>query len=195
MKKILTAVLFGVASMFSINHASAQISLSVNIGSQPLWGPTGYDHVDYYYLPEVDAYYYVPGNQYVYLVNGAWVRRSTLPAKYRNVDLYRTYKVVMNGDRPYLNHKVNYNKYRNYRTAYNKQSPIRDSRDKKYDVVRNRPNVARPQNQVGRPNQNQVSRPNRQEQARPVRNENNGKGNENHGRPERGEGKDQNGKH
>ena len=188
MKKILAAVLFGVASMFSINHASAQISLNVNIGSQPLWGPTGYDHVDYYYLPEIDAYYNVPANQYVYMANGAWVRRSTLPVKYRNVDLYRTYKVVMNGDRPYLSHTVNYNKYKSYRTSYNRQSPIRDSRDKKYDVVRNRPNVPKPQREVNRPS--------RQQQSRPVRNDNKGKGKvENHGRPQRGDGNEQKGRH
>jgi hypothetical protein len=38
-------------------HAFAQVSVSVNIGSQPLWGPTGYDQAQYYYLPEYDAYF------------------------------------------------------------------------------------------------------------------------------------------
>ncbi len=35
----------------------AQVSINVNIGSPPLWGPTGYTHVQYYYLPDVEAYY------------------------------------------------------------------------------------------------------------------------------------------
>lgn len=47
-------------SLFGINNAKAQVSLNINIGSQPVWGPTGYDHVDYYYFPDIDAYYYVP---------------------------------------------------------------------------------------------------------------------------------------
>jgi hypothetical protein len=48
--------------------ATAQVSLNVNIGSQPVWGPVGYDRVDYYYVPDIDAYYlctkkaiYLPG--------------------------------------------------------------------------------------------------------------------------------------
>lgn len=139
MKKIIIAALIGVASIANTNYANAQINVNVNIGSQPLWGPTGYDHVDYYYLPEVDSYYNVPGKQYVYQVNNKWVRTSTLPAQYRNVDLYRTYKVVMNGDRPYLKHSDHRLKYKNYKSSYNKQTPIRDSRDNKYKAVKSRP--------------------------------------------------------
>src|SRR4051812_6698169 len=103
MKRILLAVIFGVASLSSIS-TKAQVNLSINIGSQPQWGPTGYDHVDYYYLPDVDAYYNVPSKQYVYLDNGSWVFRPSLPAKYRGYDLYNGYKVVMNTPKPYLSH-------------------------------------------------------------------------------------------
>jgi len=139
MKKLIIAALIGVASIANINWAYAQIRINVNIGSQPLWGPVGYDHVDYYYLPEIDSYYYVPTRQYIFMSNGAWVWRSSLPDRYRNFDLYRTYKVVLNGDRPYLRYNDHRNTYRNYRSSYNKQVPIRDSRDRKYEELRNRP--------------------------------------------------------
>lgn len=139
MKKIIIAALIGVASIASTNYAKAQVNLNLNVGSQPQWGPTGYDHVDYYYLPEADAYYYVPGNQYVYQVNNKWVKTTTLPSRYRNVDLYRTYKVVMNGDKPYLRHPDHVVKYKNYKSAYNKQPIIRDSRDNKYKNVKANP--------------------------------------------------------
>jgi hypothetical protein len=46
--------------------ASAQVRVNINIGSQPVWGPVGYDHVDYYYLPDIETYYYVPTRQFVY---------------------------------------------------------------------------------------------------------------------------------
>jgi hypothetical protein len=35
----------------------SQVSVNVNIGSPPLWGPSGYSNIDYYYLPDVQAYY------------------------------------------------------------------------------------------------------------------------------------------
>lgn len=139
MKRILLAVIFGVASLSSIS-TKAQVSLSINIGSQPQWGPTGYDHVDYYYLPDVDAYYNVPAKQYVYLSNGSWVFRSSLPARYSGYDLYSGYKVVMNTPKPYLSHATHvkeYSKYRNYR---GKQGAIRDSRDQKYRANNGRGN-------------------------------------------------------
>ena len=31
---------------------NAQVSLSVNVGTPPLWGPVGYSGARYYYLPE-----------------------------------------------------------------------------------------------------------------------------------------------
>lgn len=77
MKRVLLAVVFGVASLSSID-TKAQVSVNINIGSQPQWGPSGYDHVDYYYLPDIDAYYNVPNKQYIYLNNGNWVFNSNL---------------------------------------------------------------------------------------------------------------------
>lgn len=119
-------------------HAQAQISLSVNIGSQPLWGPTGYNHAEYYYLPEIECYYSVPKRQFVYLNGTSWIFANTLPPRYRNYDLYRGYKVVLNTPRPYLNFKNDRVRYANYRTVRT-QTIIRDSRDSRYYVVKGHP--------------------------------------------------------
>ncbi len=86
--------------------AKAQVSLQINIGSQPNWGPRGYDHVDYYYLPEVESYYNVPTRQFVYLERNKWVHRKSLPNRYRNYDLYQGRKIVINQPQPYLQHHV-----------------------------------------------------------------------------------------
>src|SRR6478735_9110320 len=110
MKKLILMVL--VASAAAIYQpAKAQVSLQINIGSQPNWGPRGYDHVDYYYLPEVESYYYVPTRQFVYLERNKWVHRKSLPSRYRNYDLYQGRKVVINEPRPYLQHHVYQSNY------------------------------------------------------------------------------------
>ncbi|SDZ93432.1 hypothetical protein [Pedobacter hartonius] len=151
MKRIILAVIFGVASLSSIS-TKAQVSVNINIGSQPQWGPTGYDHVDYYYLPDVDAYYNVPAKQYVYLNNGSWVWRNSLPSKYSGYDLYNSYKVVMNTPKPYLSHQTHVKEYSKYRNYNGKQGNIRDSKDSRYANARNsRPTNVRNNSGTQRP--------------------------------------------
>jgi hypothetical protein len=132
MKKIIftAAILIGCLSAKFAN-AQLHVSLGVNIGSQPEWGPVGYDHVDYYYMPDVDAYYDVPTHQYVYLSNGGWVHRAYLPGRYRNYDVYHGYKVVVNRPNPWLHHTEYRTRYASYRGRRD-QVVIRDSRDVKY---------------------------------------------------------------
>lgn len=87
--------------------AHAQVSINVNIGTPPNWGPQGNDNSRYYYLPDIDTYYDVSQKQFIYDNNGRWVRESRLPAPYRQYDLYGGYKVVLNdyrGDAPYTYH-------------------------------------------------------------------------------------------
>ena len=94
----------------------AQVSVNVNIGSPPLWGPVGYTTERYYYLPDVEAYYDIRTSQFIYFGNGVWVHNTYLPGAYRNYDLYNGYKVVITdyrGNTPYVyfkNHKIKYKK-------------------------------------------------------------------------------------
>jgi hypothetical protein len=127
--KLIALAIFLFAS--TANHA--QVSVSVNIGTPPLWGPVGYSQVQYYYLPDVQAYYDIRTTQFIYFGNGAWIRSSYLPRQYRNYDLYSGYKVVLNdyhGTKPYSNFKSHKAKYykgynkgyqENYRTANQKK--------------------------------------------------------------------------
>ncbi|WP_202630187.1 hypothetical protein [Sediminibacterium roseum] len=134
MKKLFTS-LFLLGALFTTVDTKAQVSvgLNVNIGNQPAWGPVGYDHVDYYYLPDIDAYYSVPQRQFVYYDNNRWIRARALPPRYGNYDLYTGYKVVVNEPRPYLRadyYRSNYGKYKGWKGE--RQIVIRDSRDDKY---------------------------------------------------------------
>lgn len=132
MKKLLftTAIIL---SCLSVQLASAQlhVSVGVNIGSQPAWGPVGYDHADYYYMPDIDAYYSVPTHRYIYLENNIWVHRTYLPARYSYYDPYHSYKVVVNERNPWERNNVYRTRYAGYRGRHD-QVVIRDSRDDKY---------------------------------------------------------------
>jgi hypothetical protein len=138
MKKSLAIIAFGIALLVNTN-IKAQINLNVNIGSQPLWGPTGYDHAEYYYLPDIETYYSVPKQQYVYQNNGNWVFANSLPARYSNYNIYNGYKVVINEPTPYLNFKTDKVKYAKYKNWGGKQLVIKNSNDKKYYVVKGHP--------------------------------------------------------
>ena len=119
-------------------QAQLSISLGFNIASQPIWGPTGYDHAEYYYLPDIEVYYNVPQHVYYYNEGGRWRSGASLPSRYRGFDLYHSYKVVVNEPAPYRNHKIYKEKYASYKGRHDQQ-PIRDSRDSKYFVNKNHP--------------------------------------------------------
>lgn len=93
-----------------------QVSQSTNYGNAPQWGPAGYDDARYYYLPDIEAYYDIHYNVFIYYSGNTWVRRSYLPSRYRDYNLYDGYKVVItdyNGNSPYSNfneYKLKYKK-------------------------------------------------------------------------------------
>jgi hypothetical protein len=128
-------------AVFMITGAlQAQLSIGVgfNLDRQPVWGPTGYDHVEYYYLPDIDAYYNVPQHRFYYNEGGRWVGRSQLPRRYHDFDLYNSYKVVVNDREPYRNHEKYRSQYASYKGRHDQQ-PIRDSREEKYFINKNHP--------------------------------------------------------
>jgi hypothetical protein len=127
-KSIFIAAL--IFSCLSIKIADAQIRISLNIGSQPEWGPTGYDHADYYYMPDIDAYYDVNAHQYVYYENNIWVHNAALPPRY-HFDRYHSYKVVVNQPTPWVHHADIRARYASYRGRHD-QPIIRESRDEHY---------------------------------------------------------------
>ena len=105
----------GIVTIIAFN-IQAQVSVNVNLGAPPQWGPVGYSNVDYYYLPDVESYYYIPTSRFIYFDGQSWVHRKYLPARYKGYDLYNGYKVVLKdyrGKTPYIyfkDHKKNYSK-------------------------------------------------------------------------------------
>ena len=112
MKKILPCLAVVLCAAF-FQSASAQIAprSNNNIQEQPKWAPAGHDYAEYYFLPEINTYYYVPQKQFIYQSGGYWTFSTSLPADHKNYDLYSANKVVINeaGAYRYLaEHKAKY---------------------------------------------------------------------------------------
>lgn len=124
-------LLFVAVILIASAKSFGQISIGINIGTPPMWAPVGYERENYYYLPDVEAYYDVRESQFIYLNGGRWTRGRYLPGRYRNYDLYNGYKVVLTdyrGDRPYANFKSNKVKYyKGYRGAPQRTIGHRDN--------------------------------------------------------------------
>ena len=119
--KALKLIIIGTILFFAAFSVQAQISVHLNLGTAPDWGPSGYSDVRYYYLPDVEAYYDISSSMFIYNNGVTWVHRSSLPSRYRNYDLYNGYKVPMSnyrGERPYTSFRQNKVQYaKGYRGA------------------------------------------------------------------------------
>lgn len=138
MKKfiLIICVLAGL-SLSSVPSQAQNVQVSINIGLQPAWGPTGYKYVDYYYFPDLNVYYNVNNRFFVYFdPRGFWVESNYLPYEYERYDLYGLYKVVINHQpHPWRYNRHHYYEYAHYRGGYN-QIIIRDSYDTYYKKSR-----------------------------------------------------------
>jgi hypothetical protein len=47
MKKLLLIAVIFVGGLITPKAAEAQIQIRVNIGAQPIWGPVGFEYVEY----------------------------------------------------------------------------------------------------------------------------------------------------
>ncbi|RYU92285.1 hypothetical protein EWM62_02280 [Mucilaginibacter terrigena] len=114
---LLSAILFG---SLVYNSAQAQISVHIgfNIPARRVYVPAPppqpvmvYDNDefddsdDYYYLPEVEAYYSVPRNCYYYQDGGRWISAAYLPGAYRNYNWRTAQRYEIRGRRPYMQHE------------------------------------------------------------------------------------------
>ena len=118
--KTIKLLVFGLMLTLA-GSVQSQLSVNVHIGAPPAWGPAGYNDARYYYLPDVEAYYDVQSSMFIYMSGNNWIRRSYLPSRYRNYDLYHGYKVVMKdyrGNSPYSDFREHRMKYgKGYRGA------------------------------------------------------------------------------
>ena len=129
--KTLKLFVFG---LLFIATSQAQVSVNVDLGKAPLWAPADRVASQYYYLPEIDSYYDVPAQRFIYPNNGKWVRVKKLPKKYHNYNL-RSGKVVYltdyRGNAPYKLHKNHKAKYYVKRNGNDDLIYVKDNNYKK----------------------------------------------------------------
>ncbi len=133
-KLLLLTILLSGGMMYQSAIAQKKVNVQINVNSQPDWGPAGYNYAEYYYLPDADMYYNIASHDYIYQERGRWVNVRVLPPHLRNVDLYRSYKVVVNDRNPWLR-----NNYYKRQYVVNRGRPTqvnwRDSRKTSKKVV------------------------------------------------------------
>ena len=118
MKKL--AILSAIALsglVYSSADAQVRVHLGLNFGD-PVYAPapvmverTPVVYNDYYYLPDVGAYYSVYEHRYYYPDGGTWVSAAWLPG-YRDYDWRSFRRYEIRGARPYMHDEI-------YRTRYN----------------------------------------------------------------------------
>ena len=137
MKKLLFILGLGlVIGMAHNNKVEAQVHVSVNIDIHPAWGPSGYNYVEYYYIPEINVYYDLINRVYYYPYRNRWVSAMYLPEPYWYYDFYSLYKVVLNGvARPWRHNRNHIHLYSGYCYNY-AQVPIYYMSDARYRLAR-----------------------------------------------------------
>lgn len=112
--------------------AAAQVSVNINIGTPPRWAPAAHQNATYYYLPDIEAYYYVPKRQFIYREGNRWVYRNSIPSRYRGYDLFKGYKVPIHRDRAYKQFEKDKRAYAKHKN-YMRVQPEFKSNNKKFD--------------------------------------------------------------
>jgi len=117
MKKFVLSIIIAAGGLITQN-AAAQVGVNVGLRigplvinlHKPIAPAVVYD--DFYYLPEVDAYYSVPERCYYYMDGGGrWVNAAYLPGRYHDYDWRTARRYEVRAQRPYANHEYYRNKY------------------------------------------------------------------------------------
>lgn len=99
-----------VMSGFIYKAADAQIGVhfNINLGARPvIVAPAPvYSNADFYYLPDVEAYYSVNQHSYYYQDGGSWITAAFLPGRFHDYDWAHARRFAVNEPRPYLHNDV-----------------------------------------------------------------------------------------
>lgn len=129
--------------------------------TNPGWAPPYYSGVRYYYIPDIEAYYDLSAQEFVYMDNGQWLFSYSLPPMYSGFDLYHCFVVSLNRSvyQPWMHNQYYVSHYPRYyyRNTYNSnfaevrgfnendRKPIiwtQKERDQANNAMRNKPTQA-----------------------------------------------------
>lgn len=88
----------------------------VIVRENPRWAPPAYQGARYYYLPDIECYYDLSSDEFIYLYDGSWRYSRSVPSYYSNFDLDNSFTVVLNVNvyRPWLHHQYYVSHYPRY---------------------------------------------------------------------------------
>lgn len=125
MKKLAILSIIALSGVF-YTSAKAQVRVRVGLNfGEPVYAPAPvivqqravvYDNDDYYYLPDVNAYYNVFEHRYYYLdADGdRWIASAYLPGEYRDYDWRSFRRYEIRGTRPYMHDEIYRARYRGH---------------------------------------------------------------------------------
>lgn len=84
--------------------------------TNPGWAPPYYSGVRYYYMPDIEAYYDLSAQEFVYLDGGQWMFSHMLPPMYSGYDLNNGFVVALNFNvfQPWMHHQYYISHYPRY---------------------------------------------------------------------------------
>ena len=133
MKKLIlmSAIVLGGLGIQTAN-AQLGIRINLNLGTRPVYVPAQQPEVvynDYYYLPEVEAYYSVGENCYYYQDGERWIAAAYLPGRYHDFNWRTARRFEIHSNRPFMNHNVyrgRFGGFANRNDYYARAYPNRD---------------------------------------------------------------------
>ncbi len=157
---LIAVLLFCLSGCTTSDTVSEEAEPNVNV-VVPAWAPP-YDDIQlvrYYYMPDIEVFYDVWNQEFVYLQDGTWMFTTSLPPLYAGFDPYDAYVVVLNERvyepwmhfHYYVSHYPRYYYYSVYNVRdtrdvrgfnENREAPIRPTADQKariLDASKNRP--------------------------------------------------------
>ncbi|WP_461452605.1 hypothetical protein [Mucilaginibacter sp.] len=133
MKKLVLLSAIAMSGLF-YNTADAQfrVHLGVNLvpnrvvvapgAEAPVYADAVYNNDDYYYLPDVDAYYNISQQCYYYFDGDNWTSAAFLPGEYHDFDWRNARRYEVREPHPYLRNDFYVNRYKGNEYAFKKDS-------------------------------------------------------------------------
>lgn len=116
MHKSISLIAVGVISLFAMAGCGPSYVAVSDHYDIPPWGPPYYSPVRYYYLPDIEVYYDLSDQEFVYLDNGEWLFSPALPPMVSEYDLYGGFVISLdiNVFQPWLHHQYYVSHYPRY---------------------------------------------------------------------------------
>lgn len=116
LKKISVISAF-VISLYGLSGCSTPSYMAFDVQyTNPSWAPPYYEGVRYYYLPDIEVYYDLSQEEFVYLDNGQWFFSPVLPTFYADYDLFTGFVIILDIHvyHPWLHHQDYVSHYPRY---------------------------------------------------------------------------------